>query len=276
MSDTPTADSAAPGGAPLRTERTRTRRGIDGDVLVGGDGPPLVFFHGAGGVTDTDPLLGALAASFTVHAPIWPGYGHDETETGIEDMLDFTLHGWDLVQALELGEPPVVVGHSMGGMIAAEMASVAPNDLARLVLIAPAGLWSDNHPVPDIFAMLPFEMAEVLFHDPVQGEKLMTGGVDFSDNEALAGFMVANARRLGTAGKILFPIPNRRLSKRLYRVAVPTTLVWGAGDKLYPTDPYAGLWGEAVADTRLVTIDEAGHMVQLEQPEAVAAAVRGI
>ncbi|MFV0260437.1 MAG: alpha/beta fold hydrolase [Acidimicrobiales bacterium] len=273
MADESAIPNAADGDTPLRTERVTTRRGIEGDVLVGGDGPPLVFFHGAGGVTDRDPLLTALAASFTVHAPIWPGYGHDETETSVEDMLDFTLHGWDVVDALDLGGPPVVVGHSMGGMIAAEMASVAPHDLARLVLIAPAGLWDDEHPVPDIFAMLPFEMAEVLFDDPVQGEKLMTGGVDFSDNEALAGFMVANARRLGTAGKILFPIPNRRLSKRLYRVAVPTTLVWGASDKLYPPDPYAGMWSEALADARLITLEQAGHMAPLEQPDAVADAV---
>ncbi|MFT7601037.1 MAG: pimeloyl-ACP methyl ester carboxylesterase [Acidimicrobiales bacterium] len=257
----------------LENRRITTRRGIEGDVLVGGSGPDLVFFHGAGGTTAEDPLLNQLAKTHTVHAPLWPGYGPDETETLIEDMLDFTLHGWDLVDALELKAPPILMGHSMGGMIASEMAAVARTDLSKLVLLCPAGIWDDAHPVPDIFAMLPFELAEVLFHDPVVGEKIMTGGVDFSDNEALANFMVGNARRLGTAGKILFPIPNRRLSKRIHRIGVPTLLVWGENDKLFALEPYGAHWASAIADTQLVTVGEAGHMLHVEQTADVAAAI---
>ncbi len=253
----------------LETRRITTRRGIAGDVLTGGDGPDLVFFHGAGGTTANDPLLGLLTQNFRVHAPIWPGFGDDETETEIEDMLDFTLHGWDLVDALELDGPPLIVGHSMGAMIAAEMASVARNDLTKLVLLTPAGMWIDAEPTPDLFAMLPFEMAEVLFHDPVMGEKMLTGGLDFNDNEALTAFMVANSRRLGTAGKILFPIPNRRLSKRIHRVGVPTLVVGGKSDGLVPPS-YIELWNDSIADSSLVMIDEAGHMLHLEQPQVVA------
>ena len=258
--------------AALETRRVATRRGLEGDVFVGGSGPDLVFLHGAGGTMADDPLLTLLADSFTVHAPVWPGFGLDETETAIEDMLDFTLHGWDLVDAFELARPPILVGHSMGAMIAAEMASVARNDLAQLVLLTPAGMWIDAEPTPDLFAMLPFEMAEVLFHDAALGEKLMTGGVDFSDNEALSAFMVANARRMGTAGKILFPIPNRRLSKRIHRVGVPTLIVGGVSDGLVPPS-YCELWQASVAGSTLVMIEEAGHMVHLEQPGATATAI---
>lgn len=256
----------------LESRRLTTRRGIDGEVLVGGNGPDLVFFHGAGGVTADDPMLGLLAESFTVHAPVWPGFGTDETEGELEDMLDFTLHGWDLVDALELDGPPIVVGHSMGAMIAAEMASVARNDLSRLVLLTPAGMWIDAEPTPDLFSMLPFEMAEVLFHDPVLGEKLMTGGLDFSDNDALIGFMVGNARRLGTAGKILFPIPNRRLSKRIHRVGVPALIVGGKSDGLVPPS-YIELWADSLPGSTVEMLDEAGHMVHLEQPRATADAI---
>ena len=258
--------------AALETIRVTTRRGIEGDAFVGGSGPELVFFHGAGGVTTDDPLLTLLADSFTVHAPVWPGFGADETETTIEDMLDFTLHGWDLVDAFDFAGPPIVVGHSMGAMIAAEMASVARNDLAKLVLLTPAGMWIDAEPTPDLFAMLPFEMAETLFHDPVMGEKLMTGGADFADNDALTSFMVANARRMGTAGKILFPIPNRRLSKRIHRIGVPTLIVGGASDGLVPP-AYIELWSDSVAGASSTMIDEAGHMLHLEQPAATATAI---
>ena len=254
---------------PLHTERITARSGIEGDVLTGGDGPPLVYLHGAGGTSADDPLLNELAARFRVHAPIWPGYGTDQTETRIETMLDFTLHGWDVVDALDLPTKPVLVGHSMGGMIAAEMAATAPHDLNSLVLLAPAGLWDDALPVPDIFAMLPFEMAEVLFHDPAVGEKILTAGRDFSDDAALGNFMVNRARQLGTAGKILFPIPNRGVARRLYRVSVPTRIVWGESDRLYPV-AYALHWLDAIDGAELATVAEAGHMLPVEQPKAVA------
>ena len=108
--------------------------------LVGGAGPDLVFLHGAGGVTAEDPLLAALSKSHRVYAPLIPGYGDSEEAPEIRDMLDFTLHSWDVVAALGLKDP-ILVGHSMGGMIAAEMAAVQPNDVSRLALICPAGLW---------------------------------------------------------------------------------------------------------------------------------------
>ena len=163
-------------------------------------------------------------------------------------MLDFTLHGWDLVDAMELGETPDVAGHSMGGMIAAEMAAVNPGGLGSLVLLCAVGLWIDEHPVPDIFSMLPFELAQVLFADPVVGEAILTAGLDFSDDAALTNFLVLNARRLGTAGKILFPIPNRRLSKRLYRITNPTLLLWGEHDHLVPP-VYAERFQEQLVST---------------------------
>src|SRR5258705_5500405 len=141
-------------------------------------------------------------------------------------MLDFALHGWDLVDALGLSRPHLA-GHSMGGMIGAEMACLAPRDVGKLALVAPAGLWMDEHPVPDIFAMLPYQLAEVLFHDPAKGQALLTGGADLSDMEALKDFYIGSQRRPSMAGKIPFPIPHRRLSQRPYRPTAPTLLVCG-------------------------------------------------
>ena len=68
--------------------------------LEGGSGPPLVFLHGAGGVTADDPLLAELAKTHHVYAPLIPGYGDSEEAPEIRDMLDFTLHTWDVVAAL--------------------------------------------------------------------------------------------------------------------------------------------------------------------------------
>jgi pimeloyl-ACP methyl ester carboxylesterase len=260
----------------MRERTLETPRGIRFRLLEAGEpaGRPLVYFHSAGGLLPNEPLLETLGTQgYHVYAPVWPGYGEEPGEDALEDMLDFALHGWDVVDALGLEERPVIAGHSMGGMIAAEMACLQPQRVERLVLIASAGLWLDEHPIPDLFAMLPFELAQVLFFDPKMGEAMLTGGVDFSNFEALKDFLVLNARRLGTAGKILFPIPNRRLAKRLYRMAAPTLLVWGKQDKLIPP-PYAERFQKLLpGDSRIAWIDQAGHMVPYEQTAAVAQAI---
>lgn len=252
----------------MNERKIETRRGIASRLLETGSGAPIVYFHGAGGLAEEEPLLEALGDRYRVYAPEWPGYGEEATEDVLEDMLDFALHGWDVVDALDLDRPPHLLGHSMGGMIAAEMACLNPKGLSRLVLVGAAGLWLDEHPIPDMFAMLPFQLAQALFCDPRDGEKFLTRGLDFSDMDALQTFMVGNARRLGTAGKILFPIPNRRVAKRLYRQTAPTLVVWGREDRFIPP-VYAQKWQELLPDAELALIDQAGHMVPYEQTAAV-------
>jgi len=237
----------------------------------GGKGTPLVFLHGAGGVTEADPLLARLADKFRVFAPLIPGYGDSAECTALREMLDFTLHTWDVVDALGLKDP-VLVGHSMGGMIAAEMAAVAPHDVTRLGLIAPAGLWLDDYPIPDMFSIMPYEFPRLLFHNVEAGTALMTAGLALDDPEWLKGFLVTNARQLGMAGRILFPIPDRGLSSRLYRIKARTLLVWGDSDRLI-APVYAQSFKKAISRAELVVVPEAGHLVTIEKPDSVAAAL---
>jgi pimeloyl-ACP methyl ester carboxylesterase len=236
--------------------------------LEGGSGEPLVFLHGAGGMTAEDPFLAALARSHKVYAPFLPGYGETAECGELRDMLDFTLHTFDVIEALHLTDP-ILVGHSMGGMIAAEMAAVAPHDVSRLALIAPAGLWRADAPIPDVFTLLPFEMPGVLFHDVEAGAKLMTAGLKLDDPKFLQDYLVRNARQLGMAGKILFPIPERGLSSRLYRVKAKTLIIWGESDRLI-VPGYGPEWQTAIEGSTLVTIPAAGHMVIWEKPQVVA------
>ena len=266
-------------GTRLGSTSVTTARGITSQVLTGGPAgaPPVVAFHGAGGHLADEPLLQRLAERYAVYAPVWPGYGTEAGEELIEDMLDFALHGADVIEALGLGPShggprPHLLGHSMGGMIAAEMAAIAPGAYDRLVLVAPAGLWLDDYPIVDIFTLLPFEFPQYLFHDPEAGAAMMTGGLDFSDADAIKAFLIGNSRRLGTAGKILFPIPNRRLSKRLYRLTNPTLVLWGESDRLIPP-VYARAWADRLAHASLVYIEQAGHMAPYEQTDAVTDAI---
>ena len=239
--------------------------------LEGGSGPPLVYLHGAGGIAADDPLLAILAARHHVFAPFLPGYGESEECPELRDMLDFTLHTWDVVEALGLKDP-LLVGHAMGGMIAAEMAAVAPNELSRMALIAPSGLWLEDHPAPDLFTLLPYQMPHYLFHDPEVGEAMMTTHRRMDDPEFLKAYLIRNARQLGMAGKILFPIPERGLAQRLYRIKAKTVVVWGESDRLTPP-VYGPAFQAAIAGSHLVMVPEAGHMVTVEKPRLVADAI---
>jgi len=237
----------------------------------GGKGEPLVFLHGAGGVLADDPFLAALTQKYPVYAPLTPGYGDSEECGEIRDMLDFTLHTWDVVDALGL-KNPILVGHSMGGMIAAEMAAIAPHDVSRLALICPAGLWLETNPVPDMFSLMPYEYPALLFHDVKKGTELLTAGMALDNPEWLKGFLVTNARQMGMAGRILFPIPERGLSSRLYRIKAKTILIWGDDDRLI-APAYAQAFRKGISGSELVMIPEAGHMVTLEKTGQVISAI---
>ena len=241
------------------------------EVWQAGQGTPLVFLHGAGGLMPDDRFFQALAAQFHVHAPLLPGYGGSEGEDELKDMLDTTLHTGDVIDTLGL-TGAALVGHSMGGMIAAELAALAPNDVSRLALIAPAGLWLDDHPVEDLFAKLPFELPELLFHDVALGESLLTAGLDLEDPAFLSEFLIGNARRLGMAGKLLFPIPDRGLSRRLHRIKVQTLILWGASDRLI-SPVYGDAFAAAIPNSELEIVAEAGHLVTLEKPGRVVDAI---
>lgn len=254
----------------MELKTVETRR-VPVRYYEGGDGPPLVYLHGAGGPDLDLSFLATLAEKYHVYAPLLPGYGDSEECAELRDMLDFTLHSWDVVDALGLRDP-ILVGFSMGGMIASEMAAIAPRDVSRLALIAPVGLWLDEHPLPDIFSMLPYEFPKYLFHDEAIGARAIGANIELTDPAFLQTFLVRNARQLGAAGKILFPVPERGLASRLYRIRAKTLLIWGESDRLVPP-VYARAFQSALPEADLVMIREAGHMVAFEKTAEVSAAI---
>ncbi|MYJ48259.1 MAG: alpha/beta hydrolase, partial [Acidimicrobiales bacterium] len=118
----------------------------------------VLALHGAGGWLPGEPVLdGLVAAGLRVVAPVWPAWSEHGDEDRLSDMQDFALHGWDV--ATEMGLLPDsdtghgagglhLMGHSMGGMIAAEMAALAPQSVGRMALMCPAGMWLGDHPIP--------------------------------------------------------------------------------------------------------------------------------
>lgn len=234
------------------------------EVHEAGSGPPLLFLHGVRGVPTDAPFLARLAQQYRVIAPVLPGYGESTGAEHLRDLHDLIYYELDFLDTLGLRHLPLV-GHSLGGMVAAELAAVQPDRFSALVLIAPFGLWNPAYPVADFFAMSPEQLAAATYHDP-QSPAAQAAAHTPADQEGYIAFMLDRAKALATAAKYLWPIPNRGLAGRLHRVAAPTLLVWGESDRIVPPR-YAQDFQAKIATAQVTIIPAAGHLPHLEQPE---------
>lgn len=240
------------------------------EVLEAGSGEPLLFLHGVAGVESAELFLNRLAEQYHVIAPKHPGFGGSTGSENLLDIYDLIYYYLDFLDAARLRDLPVV-GHSLGAMFAAELAAVQPERFSKLVLLAPIGLWNPDHPVVDFFSMTPQELASATYHDP-ESAAAQAAAQAPEDNEAYVHFMLERAKSLSTAAKYLWPIPNRGLSKRLHRISAPTLLVWGESDRIVPPQ-YAQDFCAAIPQAQAETIQGAGHLPEVEQPEKLAEVV---
>lgn len=240
------------------------------ELQVFGSGEPLLYLHSAGGFTGIDPFLEELGRDFKVVAPNLPGYGASTGAEHIDDVIDAALLYHELMDTL--GIPSAnIVGHSMGAMLAAEVAALDSRRARKLVLAAPAGFWLDDYPIPDLFAAQLDELGPLLFHDPKSPAAQLIANLP-EDSQALEEMYVERTKRLATASKFLWPIPDRGLNKRAYRISAPTLILWGESDRLIPPI-YANEFTSRIRNSRLQTIKEAGHLLMYEQPAAFVRAV---
>ena len=238
-------------------------------VLSKGSGPALVFFHGPWGLA-WDPFLDALAQRFTVYAPEHPGTTPDAPEDAgtLDGLWDLVLCYDEVLTALGL-ERAALVGHSFGGMVAAEVAAAYPGRVGRLVLIDPIGFWRDAERVVNWMMLLPADLPRWVFRDPAGEAACRLFGAPGADDPAAK---IRVMWTMGATGKFIWPIPDKGLKKRIHRVKAPTLLVWGREDRLVPP-VYAEEFVRRIAGARLQEVD-GGHAPHLEDPEAVARIVR--
>jgi pimeloyl-ACP methyl ester carboxylesterase len=233
-------------------------------VLTAGRGDPLLYLHGAGGLF-WDPFLDGLSAGHRVIAPEHPGFGQSQGLEHVEDLWDLVLYYADLFDALGLGPRVSLVGHSFGGMVAAEVAATHAERIERLVLLCPIGLWRDEHPVPEISAIPPDKLAGLVFADPEGAVARAMPRPDPTDPEALFQASLT----IAAVNQFIWPLPDKGLSKRLHRIKAPTLLVWGRQDRLV-SPVYGDDFARLIPDARLELIDGAGHLPQLEQLDQLA------
>lgn len=247
---------------------------ITAKVYEVGEGDPVLFLHSGSGITPSDPLVSVLTATGRkVVAPRHPGFVDPDELDELRDVHDLALYHDELVGELGLHSLPVI-GHSFGGMVAAEFAAHYPTRVSKLVLAAPLGLWNDAYPVTDFFTAFPFGMADLLWADATSPEAVaaMSAMAQGDDEEAsksddpLVAMMLRVLPGLVTLGKYIWPLPDRGLGRRLRRITSPTLVVWGEKDKLAPSQ-YADDFVKAIPDARAEFIPDAGHMAPYERTD---------
>ena len=226
----------------------------------------MVYLHGAIGQKGWAPFMDRLARNFTVYAPYLPGYGDSTGLEHLDDVTDLTLYQFELLDALGLDRVNLA-GHFLGGMIAAEMAAMAPPFIDRLVLAAPAGLWNDAVPVADLMVPVAGGAAGIPVVVSVRPRRRSGGQLEFAGTFGRR----PDAGPLGHR-KFTWPIPDRGLKRRAYRIKAPTLILWGANDRINPPS-YASDFQRLISGSRITTLPGAGHLAMLEQAEAFADAV---
>lgn len=258
----------------MQETTVHVRDKFDIRVKEQGTGDAVLFLHGAGGPM-WDPLLEALSRSHRVIMPEHPGFGVSTGNEEIQDIHDLIYYYLDFLDAMKL-DSVSLVGHSLGGMFAAELAAVQPRRVRKLALIAPVGLWNAAYPVLDIFAVTPQEMATAMFHDleGVAAKGMGNMPDPATQSEAFIEFMVGRSQSMAVTAKYMWPIPNKGLIRRIHRISAPTLLVWGESDGLAPPQ-YGKDFQKLIAGSRLELVKEAGHAPQLEQPQRVIELIDG-
>jgi pimeloyl-ACP methyl ester carboxylesterase len=232
--------------------RTHLRRG--------GAGEPLLFLHGASGAPAIMPFMEQLAQRFDVLVPEHPGYGLSGEPEWLDNIHDAAYFYLDFLKALDLRET-LVVGSSMGGWIAMEMAVRDTSRIRSLVLVSPAGISAPGVLPADIFLMSPEELVRRLFHDPRLAEARLAEPVTPESVD------VALKNRHTTARLAWEPrLNDPHLPKWLHRIDVPVQIVWGEQDRILPV-AFLETYRKLMPRARIEVMKNAGHLPHAEKPQ---------
>lgn len=264
--------------AALVEERIRVPTGSV-QVFRAGGGDDVVYLHSASGEGAGTEFLERLADSFSVSAPMFPGFGDSEGIESIDDIEDAAFHLVDVLDALGL-ERPHLVGMSLGGWLAAELATRYPDRVGCLVLVNPAGLYLRGAEIKEIFGRPLDDLSRDLFADPEHPMALMMVQMEEMNRSRPAEIPFELVKpffaSLAATAKLAWNpyLHNPKLQGRLPRVRSRTLVVHGSSDGLIPRQ-HAETYARIVPGARLVDVEGGGHLLALEKPAELAALVDG-
>ena len=241
-------------------------RGCRIRMMRGGSGPPLLVLHGAGGAGVWLPFMDRLAERFELIVPEHPGFGASDTPDWLDTIHDLAYFYLDFLA--DQGLIGVhLVGLSLGGWIAAEIAVRCTARLATLTLVDAAGIYLPGVPQSDPFLRSEEQRIRDNFVDQAVAEAVIA--------RALAPEMEdVNLKNRTTTARLAWQprAHDPHLPKWLHRIDVPTLVLWGENDVLFPKD-YAAAWQRLIPGAKAVVIPRCGHVPNVEKPTEFVAAL---
>jgi len=237
-------------------------------LMRGGAGPPVLFLHGGGGLPSWLPFFARLAEKFDVIVPEHPGFGESETPTWLDSVSDLANFYLDFLDKLALHSVHLV-GHSLGGWIAAELAVRNTSRLASLTLMSSGGIHVDGVEQVDTFLSNEEQRIRDLFYD----QKLADEALARARRPEFEELMLKN---LASTARLVWQPRSHdpQLQKWLHRIDVPTLLIWGDHDRLFPKE-YALAFERLIPGARAAIIADCGHLPHVEKTEVCAAEIEG-
>jgi pimeloyl-ACP methyl ester carboxylesterase len=239
---------------------TREISGCRVTLKRGGVGRRLLYLHGANGAPAIQPFLEELAREFDVLVPEHPGFGGSDEPGWLDNIHDLAYFYLEFMDALDLRDT-LVVGSSIGGWVALEMAVRTTARIRALSLVAPSGIHVAGLPKGDIFMWSPEERVRNLFFDQSVADRILAQPPAPEAQETAVKNLYTLAR---LAWEPRFFDPD--LAKWLHRIKVPVQLVWGDRDRLMPPG-YAAEYRKLLPQARVDVVPQCGHLPQSEKPQ---------
>ncbi|MFN0030435.1 MAG: alpha/beta fold hydrolase [Acidimicrobiales bacterium] len=240
-------------------------------VWTKGTGPTVGVLAGPLGVPRWNDYLEQLSASYRVVVPSLPGFpGGGMSYERLDSVADWVIATLDLLDATGL-DGADLIGHSIGGALLAEVAAFSRASVARMVLVAPYGLYDEAAPPANLWAMRSAQANPAMSTVPERiAEQIAT-----PEHGDLVEWPIQMQRAVVSGARLFWPLCDLGLHKRLHRITTPTTLIWGGADAALAST-YAQLFadGMGAATTAIELIEGAGHLVDLDAPAALVAAIR--
>ncbi|WP_432946194.1 alpha/beta fold hydrolase [Kribbella sp. CA-253562] len=233
-----------------------------------GAGRPILLLHGGGGPQTVEAFGARLAAALPAQVviPTHPGFGGTTRPDDLTTIAGLARRYADLLDERDLHDV-VVIGSSIGGWIAAELALLGSARLGALVLVDAVGIDVPDHPVADFFALSFDEIAALSYHAP-DAFRIDPTQLSPAAREQLAANRAALAVYAGEPSMV-----DPALRSRLASVTTPTLVVWGDSDRIVTPD-YGRAYAEAIPGAEFRILPDTGHLPQLETPDQVIAALR--
>jgi pimeloyl-ACP methyl ester carboxylesterase len=249
--------------APTWTSETVSIAGGGLHVARAGSGPPLLVLHHDIGSPERLPFYDALTSDFTVLVPSHPGYGKSERPAWLRNVRDVAaVHQW-LLAEWRLTDV-AVVGLGFGGWIAAEMASLAPRDFRRVVLVGAMGIKPERGEIADQALVSYIDYVKLGFADLAHYARVF--GAE-PPTETLEQWDLNREMTFRIAWKPYMYNPT--LPHLLGGVVTPTLVVWGRDDRIVPLE-CGERFAKALPNARLHVMEHTGHFVEMERPDELA------